>query len=459
MRKTLAIFAFWVYDNIDIIFIIGDEMTPTLYKITPAVNLRAIQTDRFKNAQLSVSFILPVEKDTAPLTTLLFSVLRRGTEQYPTIRHLNHALDMLYGASLSYRNTFFGDAQVIGFVLETLGARYLPAGEQTSTLAKGLQVIEQMLYHPLKDENGLLRAETVQSEIKNTCDDIRAQINDARSYAHMRLRECMCQDEPYGLSLVGKAEQVQSFTPEMLTAHHKELLERARIECFYVGSDNPEDVAALLANVFQKSPMRQAPMPKTVILPAPEHVRRVTEDLQVAQGKLDIGFRTGITPDHPDSIAQSVFNEIFGGNSVSRLFLNLREKKSLCYHCYSATVAHKGILNVSCGILPQNKQIAEQEIFTQLERMQNKLVSKSELKIAQKSLINVLRQCTDSPAALQAFWFGRQVFYGATTTPEQCIERVKAVTAQDVMRVARAVVPDTVYFLNGTLTEKEAQDE
>ena len=116
-------------------------------------------------------------------------------------------------------------------------------------------------------------------------------------------------------------------------------------------------------------------------------------------------------------------------------------------------------MNVSCGILPQNKQIAEQEIFTQLERMQNKLVSKSELKIAQKSLINVLRQCTDSPAALQAFWFGRQVFYGATTTPEQCIERVKAVTAQDVMRVARAVVPDTVYFLNGTLTEKEAQDE
>ena len=50
-------------------------MIPTLYNITPAVNLRAIQTDRFKNAQLSVSLILPADKELSPLTTLLFSVL------------------------------------------------------------------------------------------------------------------------------------------------------------------------------------------------------------------------------------------------------------------------------------------------------------------------------------------------------------------------------------------------
>ena len=91
-------------------------MIPTLYKITPAVNLRAIQTDRFKNAQLSVSLILPADSELSPLTTLLFSVLRRGTEQYPTIKELNYVLDMLYGATLSYRNTFFGDFNVICLV-------------------------------------------------------------------------------------------------------------------------------------------------------------------------------------------------------------------------------------------------------------------------------------------------------------------------------------------------------
>ena len=434
-------------------------MIPSLYKITPAVNLRAIRTDRFKNAQLSISFILPADKELSPLTTLLFSVLRRGTEQYPTIKDLNYALDMQYGASLSYRNSFFGDCQVIGFVLETLGKQYLPAGEQIDPLESGLHLIEQMMFHPLKDEQGILRRDIVESEIKNTCDDIRAQVNDARSYAHMRLRECMCGDEPYGASLVGKVDQIVSFTPKMLTEHHKTLLQSARIECFYVGSDDPERVAVLLGKLFAHAPAQQAPMPRTHILPPPAQMRRVTEDMPVAQGKLEIGFRTGITPDHPDSIAQSVFNEIFGGTSVSRLFMNLREKHSLCYHCYSAAVAHKGLLNVSCGILPQNQQMAEKEIFAQLEHMKTKLVSKQELAMAQNSLINVLRQCTDSPAALQSYWFGRQVFYGSTITPEQCIARVKAVTAQDVMRAARAVVPDTVYFLNGTLSAEEVQDE
>ena len=434
-------------------------MIPTLYKITPTVNLRAIRTDRFKNAQLSVSFVLPADAQQSPLTTLLFSVLRRGTEEYPTIRHLNYALDMQYGASLSYRNTFFGDCQVIGFVLETLGTRYLPQKDDANPLAAGLHVIEQMLYHPLKDANGILVRETVESEIKNTCDDIRAQVNDSRSFAHMRLRECMCEGEPYGASLVGKVEQVQSFTPEMLTEHHQRLLECARIECFYVGSDDPEEVAVLLKDLFGKAFAGKMEMPKTTIKPAPDQIRYVTEDMPVAQGKLEIGFRTGITPDHPDAVAQSVFNEIFGGNSVSRLFLNLREKKSLCYHCYSAAVAHKGIMTVSCGILPQNKQIAQDEIFAQLARMQQKPVSRAELRIAQKSLINVLRQCTDSPAALQAYWFGRQIFYSSSLTPEQCIARVRAVTAQDVMRAAQAVKADTVYFLNGTLEQKEAGDD
>lgn len=434
-------------------------MIPTLYKITPAVNLRAIRTDRFKNAQLSVSFILPADREESPLTTMLFSVLRRGTERYPTIRHLNHALDMLYGASLSYRNIFFGDCQVIGFVLETLGARYLPQKEQEDTLAKGLEVIEQMLFHPLLDQFGLLLQDIVDSEIKNTCDDIRAQVNDPRSYAHMRLRQCMCADEPYGISLVGTVDQVSAMTPRMLTAHLYKLLQSARIECFYVGSDDPEKVAALLAHVFKNAPLIQAPMPPTVILPAPAQMRRIVEDMPVAQGKLEIGLRTGITPDHPDAIAQSVFNEIFGGSSVSRLFLNLRERQSLCYHCYSSAAAHKGLMTVSCGILPQNREVAEQEIFTQLQRMQQKPVSRAELRMAQKSLINVLRQCTDSPAALQAYWFGRQVFYHSDLTPEQSIEKIKAVTAQDIMRAARAAVPDTVYFLNGTLIQEDDDDE
>ncbi len=434
-------------------------MIPTLYKISPAVNLRAIRTDRFKNAQLSVSLILPADSERSPLTTLLFSVLRRGTEQYPTIKELNYVLDMLYGASLSYRNTFFGDCQIIGFVLETLGARYLPDGEQTDPLAKGLGVIEQMLFRPLLDDNGLLRADAVQSEIQNTCDDIRAQINDTRSYARMRLRECMFKGQPYGASLVGKVEQVEQFTPKMLTEHWKRILQSARIECFYVGSDDPAYVASLLEKVFAAAPMMLLPMPATQITPARKDTLYVKEDMPVAQGKLEIGLCTGITPDHPDAVAQSVFNELFGGSSVSRLFLNLREKNSLCYHCYSSAVAHKGIITVSCGIHPDNRQIAEREIFAQLARLQQKPVSKAELNMAKKSLINALRQCSDSPASLQAYWFGRQVFYASTLTPDMCIERVKAVTVQDVQRVAQKITPDTVYFLNATLTGENMNDE
>ena len=105
-------------------------MIPTVHTPMHGVTLRVCRTEKFKSNTLSVSAVLPVERESAYKTSLLFSVLRRGTDRYPTLADLNAQLDYLFGTEIAIHNFYRGDSQIVGFSAEFLGAEYLPAGEK-----------------------------------------------------------------------------------------------------------------------------------------------------------------------------------------------------------------------------------------------------------------------------------------------------------------------------------------
>ena len=69
--------------------------------------------------------------------------------------------------------------------------------------------------------------------------------------------------------------------------------------------------------------------------------------MDVTQGKLGMGFRLRQRR-HPPPLLLG--NTLFGGTSNSKLFLNVREKLSLCYYASSAYHRQKGLITVSSGI-------------------------------------------------------------------------------------------------------------
>ena len=72
--------------------------------------------------------------------------------------------------------------------------------------------------------------------------------------------------------------------------------------------------------------------------------------MDVAQGKLAIGFLTNIKPTDDDYIPLVVFNSVFGAGAHSKLFNNVREKLSLAYYASSQVEKFKGMLVVNAGI-------------------------------------------------------------------------------------------------------------
>ncbi len=434
---------------------------PVTIHISDAVTLYAIQTKRFKTSRLSIYTMMPADEIDAPLSTLLFGVLRRGSEKYPRLSLLNRRLDDLYGTTLTLRNFLRGNDHVLSFTAEMLSDVYALEGEHPHILEGTLELMAEMLLHPIREETGLLPTETVESEKRAMMDSIRAEINDTRSYAATRLRQIMCEGEPFGLSLSGSLPMMEKVTSETLTRLLDQRLNSACWEVYYVGSEHPEQVADAFKHAFASF------APQTLVLSEhPPHIppmipRRVEESFPVGQGKLCMAWSSGITDtisshgnDYPAAV---VLCELLGIMQSSLLFRRVREELGLCYFCDTAFEGKQGILSVTVGIHPQNRENAEAEILSVMEEIREGKLSEEDLNLAKLSLENSYRQLPDSPAAMESYWFWQD--HRRMLLPTEQLSRLMAVTCADVVRAARKFILDTVYFLNATKPEEVDEDD
>ena len=411
--------------------------------------LTIIQSDKFKTEYFELNFILPLREETASCAALLPSVLKRGCKRYPTMTLLTKRLDYLYSTGFSSRVLKRGENQVIGFTADFLRDSLIPDGK---SLANDVfDVFHAVLFEPLL-ENGAFKAEYVESEKKNQIDGIRSLINNKNAYAMKKCHEAMCRGSFFAVSENGTEENTAAITPEKLYAFYRDLISFARIEMCYVGTADEADILsrakALVADIERSV---KPTVPTEVFSRTRTDLQEMTEEMEVAQGKLILGFSSGHTLKDEDYTAYSLFNEIFGGSPTSKLFDNVREKMSLCYYCRSIPEAHKGILTVASGIENENRDKAVSEILRQLELTKDGVISDEEFSAAKKSLINSYRQLYDDNAGM-ALWYLSRHIAGNRKSIEDVIEEIDGITKEQVAHCAADTKVDTIFFLKGTLT-------
>ena len=419
----------------------------TRSELFPGVHLTAVHTEKFKSCVLGASFLVPLDRTTAACNALLPSVLRRGAEAHPDMESLSAALDELYGGSIEPVVRTRGEVQCVGFLGSFLDDAYTLDG--SSILEKAAALLGELLLRPCT-EQGVFRCDYTDRERQNLIDRIRAQVNDKRSYALLRLKREMCAGEPFGVDRLGDEASARAITPESLWARYQELLHTAPMELYYCGSARPERVADALRAALWQLPTggARAPLPRPVAKEAPAQPRTVVESLDVTQGKLTMGLRTGCAVWSGDYPALLLANAVFGGTTTSRLFLHVREKLSLCYYASSQLEKLKGVMLVSSGVEFDKVDQAREEILAQLAACQRGEFEDWELEGARRSVVSALHSAMDAQARLEDFWMGQAVA-GLTEDPEALARRVENVTREQVAAAFSSLQLDTIYFLKG----------
>ncbi len=410
--------------------------------ITEGVFLTALKTDKFKTNRIYIDIVMPLMQEHVSENALFPAVLLRGTKAHPNLLSLQRALSSLYGADIDYYIGTYGEAQVVTLYAKFLRDKFAPDGEKIAENVGAL--LKEALTSPVT-ENGAFSAGYVESEKDKLRDDIAAAINDKDAYALRRLITLMCEGEAWGISELGTAEAVDSITPDSLYKRYTDVLKEAHFEIFFIGDFEENFPEEFTRSVFDGIGRVPSPDFSTKKKNAAAQVRRFTEHQNIAQGKLVLGFRTPTSAYDDDFTVFTVMNAVFGGTDTSKLFLNVRERLSLCYHC-SSRLYSKGVIIVTSGIEKENRDTATKEILSQLENIKNGIVTEEELCLAKKKLINSARAIGDSAASLHSFHSSNAVF-GRDETPEEKIAKIERVTLADIIEAAKTVTLDTEYFL------------
>lgn len=423
-------------------------MQSTRKRIMPDVFLTHYPATKFKNSLISIQLVFPLDAVTASANALFPAVLRRGTKRYTDMRLISAALDTLYGASIAYTVRKKGENQCVGFVGSFIDDTFTLDGERL--LEPVTQLMGELLLAPVT-RDGIFLSEYAATEQENLADAIRSVINDKREYADMRLLQEMCRGERYAVDRLGDEASLARLDAGGLYAHYQKAVASARVEIFYCGSADAARVEEALMAALSDLPRGNVVAPAVVVrCAARETVQRVTETMDVTQGKLAMGFRCA----SDDAAAMTLCNTMFGGSSNSKLFLNVREKLSLCYFASSIYHRSKNIVTLSSGIECANYQIAFDEIIAQLDALRRGEWEDWELDGARSTIMTAYKTMDDSISRTEEFHLGA-VATDLPDTPEELMRKVAEVTPERICAAAQSMKLDSVYFLTG----KEGADE
>ena len=387
-----------------------------------------IPTKKYKTNTFILKIKAPLQKEDATKRALLASVLQSGTKHYPSRAKMRAYLDDLYGASFSIDLQKKGEYHIISISLEIANEQFLSTPEPL--LDRAIQFLHEVLFEPLVT-NRAFQPEIVEREKRTLKQRIKALYDDKMRYASMRLIEEMCKEEPYSIPVNGILEEVDRIEPEDLYAYYERILAEDEMceEKFSFPERTPQLVEP--GHTFTR-----------------EVEQVVIEKQQVAQGKLNIGYRTNIRYGDDDYFALQMFNGLFGGFPHSKLFMNVREKASLAYYAASRLESHKGLLLVMTGIETKNYERALAIIREQLAAMKNGNFTEKEIEQTKAVIHNQMLETLDTSRGLTEVLY-HNVISKKQVTEEMWFEGIKQVTKEDIVRIAEKIVPDTVYFLSG----------
>ncbi len=299
-------------------------------------------------------------REQAGLASFTAEMLTRGSEQR-TFEQIYEDIESV-GASIH----FSGGRHVSDFYGRGLA-------EDLDLL---LELISDCLQHPTYPEN---QVEAVRGEILSSL-DIRA--DDTEQMAALAFREKLFQDHPYGQSIDGYHESINSLNREHLLSFHNANYGPAGMILTVVGRVEPDEALNKIQNIFGS--WLAASQEPPVILPArrPTSIERTQVKMaHKTQTDIVLGL-PGPLRVAPDYLEASLANTILGVfGMMGRLGQVVREENGLAYYVYSHLQGSLGPMPwyVAAGVKPKHVERVIDFILQEIDRLRNEPVHSHEL--------------------------------------------------------------------------------
>ena len=273
-------------------------------------------------------------------------------------------------------------------------------------------------------------------------EEIRMYADEPDSVAMENLQRNLFPDSQLGAPVAGSGRSLRPMTPSDLRRYIRSHYRADNTVVVIAGSFDPEVALRLVSDTFSGLGKRRASVRRR-----PSSFSRVvasqTVEKDIQQAQLAVGWKTfGVTDRR--KYAATVIDGILGRGMSSRLFQEVREKRGLSYDISSRMqfFRNAGMFTVTAGLDPAKREAAFKVIEREVKKLCEKRVSAAELKRTKDFLCGNFRLSHERVTSKLFFNGAMMLAFGRLVSTSEQVAAVRAVTAEEVMAVAREVFRD-----------------
>ena len=420
-------------------------------EIKKGISLHTINTNKFKTNLIAIFLATPISREYVTFDAVLSATLRRGNKNLKTQEEISKRLEEMYGADFDCGLDKTGDNHILKFYLESINDTFLP-NDAENLLKASIDTLADIVFNPLV-ENEAFKEEYVSQEKENMRQRINSKIDNKAAYARMRCTEEMYKGEPAGLFRYGYVEDLDKINNKNLYEYYQKLIKECKIDIFISGNLDNVDYKKLITDCKEIGKLNERKanfIVNGMEIKEKKEENKITESMEVSQGKLVIGldimFNEEDLKDGNLKYQAMVYNSLLGGSANSKLFQNVREKASLAYTASSNYVRFKSNIFINCGIEIENYEKALEIIRKQLEDMKNGDFTDEEIENIKTGIISSIMTIDDEQDTAIIYFLGQELTGSNVQIPEY-IEKIKNVTKEQIINIAKKVTINTIYFL------------
>jgi len=362
---------------------------------------------------------LPAETaETNGVGNFMASMLTQGTSSRSAVQ-IAEEIESLAGSlsGFSGRDSFGLQAEVVSW-----------------NFAPALRLFADCLLHPAFPEEELeKKRQDILAAIQNQEDNL------ARC-AFQLFWNSLYPGCPYGMDPLGTLDTVRSLNREDLLAHYNKYAVGKNFVLAIAGDVSAEKAIEMAQVLFEPLPAHGPEGAVPAVSPCNTKPMRESSravSAEKLQAHLVVGSRGTIHAD-PDRYALSVLDAILSGQG-GRLFVDLRDRQSLAYSVTSFTREgmQPGAVGVYIATSPEKRERALKGILRHLRRIRDKQVSEEELARAKNYLIGAYELGLQTQSAQAALMAHDELYGLGAEAYKEYAEKIQAVSAADVKRVAR----------------------
>jgi len=373
----------------------------------------------------------------AGLSSLTASLLKEGTKSRSS-RQISDAIDFVGGSLQASGGGEY--AQISLTVLK-------------KDLDLGFSLLADILLNPTFPEQELERNKTlVKAAIKRGLEDpgtVAAQAFDRHLYGK----------HPFSWPAEGTGETLDNITRQDVLEFHRRYYAPDNAWLAAVGDITEDEIKGLIDNYLSGWEQGGADFPVPPPPEAPAETKVVLIQKDITQANIILGH-LGPTRTDPDYYAVLTMNYILGGGGfASRLMDNIRDNKGLAYNVYSTFIPGRSTGSFQASLETKNKSAntAIRELLGEMKRIQREPVSQKELDDAKAYITGSFPLRMDSTSKLAELLVSVESFGLGMNYVEDYLEAVRAITIDDVQRVARKYLhPD--HYIMVVVADQEKAD-